>query len=449
MTGKKDLHALLGLGLKPDAATIIIFSEQINERLNYVCRFIFEHVLKIKYVLTSGNDEFQASRFFKINYSHDLINSAFHIIPAGLLNESSVNENKPEAVIKDNCLYFYNTEKADLHFDIFSAVFFMISRYEEWQTFAPDAHKRFELDQSILFKYKMHLKPVTDIWIMELRRALAKFYPQLLFPAVQYKTISTIDVDNLYAYAHKDFIRTLGAGVKDIFKGDFKNLSRRLKTITKQAVDPFDIYDSFSKYCNELNIPLIYFFLYRTGTSFDRTVKPTSPAFKNVFNKIQKNSGIIGLHPSYYSSENEYLLKSEIAQFSKALEKTVNLSRQHYLKFNIKSTPQQLIQNGIKTDFSMGFASGPGFRAGTSFPFYYYNFNEEKESELLLVPFCAMDGAYTIYNSTDPQQAFTSLQQLKEEVINVHGLFITVFHERTFAQHLHPGFADMYKNLLK
>lgn len=449
MTGKKDLHALLGLGIKPDSATVIIYSEQISERLNYVCRFIFEHVLKIKYVLTSGKDEFQASGFYKINYSHGLVNSAFHIIPAGLLSENSINERKPQTVIKDNCLYFYNTEKADLDFDVFSAVFFIISRYEEWQSFIPDSHGRFELAQSILFKNNMHLKPVTDIWIMELRKALARFYPQLVFPIVQYKTISTIDVDNLYAYAHKGLIRTIGAGVKDIVKGDLKNLSRRIKTITKKAADPFDIYGSFSKFCNELNIPLIYFFLYRTGTSFDRTVEPSSPAFINVFNKIDSQNGLIGLHPSYYSSENETVLRSETTQFSETLKEGVSLSRQHYLKFNITTTPQQLVQNGIKADFTMGFASGPGFRAGTSFPFYYYNFKEENENELLFVPFCAMDGSYTVYQSENAQQAFLSLQQLKEEVKKVQGLFITVFHERTFAEHLHPGFADMYKNLLK
>lgn len=449
MTGKKDLHALLGLGIKPDSTTVIIFSEQINKRLNYVCRFIFEHILKIKYVLTSGKDEFQASGFYKINYSNGLIDSAFHLIPAGLLNQSNLTENKPKAVIKNNYFYLYETEKSDMHFDVFSAVFFMISRYEEWQKFVPDSHNRFELDQSILFKNKMHLKPVADLWVMELRKALARFYPQLIFPALQYKTISTIDVDNLYAYAHKGFVRALGAGVKDIVKGDLKNLSRRIKTISKKVADPFDIYRSFSKFCNELNIPLIYFFLYRTGTSFDRTVEPTSPAFKKVFNKIISLNGLIGLHPSYYSSENINILKSEIAKFSETLTEDVCLSRQHYLKFNITTTPQQLVQNGIMADFTMGFASGPGFRAGTSFPFYYYNFKEEKESELLFVPFCAMDGSYTTYKSENAQQAFVSLQQLKEEVKKVHGLFITIFHERTFAEHLHPGFADMYKNLLK
>ncbi len=81
----------------------------------------------------------------------------------------------------------------------------------------------------------------------------------------------------------------------------------------------------------------------------------------------------------------------------------------------------------------MGFASKAGFRAGTSYPFYYFDFKTNMPLKLLAVPFCAMDGAYTVYESTQHDKAIKQLLQLKDKVKNVGGLFITVFHERTFS----------------
>ena len=95
----------------------------------------------------------------------------------------------------------------------------------------------------------------------------------------------------------------------------------------------------------------------------------------------------------------------------------------------------------------MGFASQIVFRAGTSQPFYYYDFNIEKKSELLFVPFCAMDGAYFIYNEVTPNEALQSLLNIANEVKKVNGLFISVFHERTFYNEIYEGFGNVYKTL--
>lgn len=95
----------------------------------------------------------------------------------------------------------------------------------------------------------------------------------------------------------------------------------------------------------------------------------------------------------------------------------------------------------------MGFASTAGFRAGTSHPFFYYDFNEEAGGSLLMVPFCAMDGAYTVYGKTGPGQAQQELLELARETARVNGFFISVFHERSFSDHLYPGFGTLYKNL--
>ncbi|MGZ4089727.1 MAG: polysaccharide deacetylase family protein [Bacteroidia bacterium] len=449
MTDKQGIRDVLNLDVEPSSPTIILYSEQVSERLNYTCRFIFEHVLKMKFIITSGIEEFEASRFYKINYSPEILDGVLQIIPAGLLHQTGITNEKPPVFKVNNNICFYAGKEGDLKFDIFSAVFYMISRYEEWQDFEADKHGRFEITQSILFNNKVQLKPLVDEWIMELRKAIALYYPGIVLPVLKTKTISTIDIDNLNAYAGKGFVRTTGALMKDVLRCDFKNFSRRIKVLRGKEKDPFDIYSSFTKFCKDNNVAVFYFFLFRSGTPFDRTVETKSPAFKKAIDDVINNNGYVGIHPSYYSSEDEKQMRSEIKEFSKTLGMPVTLSRQHYLRFNIKKTPGMLMQNGIYTDFTMGFASSPGFRAGTSHPFYYYDFENEKETGLLFVPFCAMDGAYTVYDKKPPAEALQSLMKIKKEVEKVNGLFITVFHERTFAEHLFPGYGEMYKTLLK
>lgn len=449
LTNLQHIRSLFKLDVEGRSTGFIVYYEQPSERLSYTCEFIFSHVLGVNYSLTNSVYEFEYSTFNKINYSATNFAESFRIIPSGLLSESKLNTSfKPEAMRKQNKLYFFENG-GDQGFDVFSAVFYFISRYEEWQDFAADVHLRFESKNSILFREKCHLKPVVDSWILELKAALEKFYPQCNFPQKQMQVISTIDVDNLYAYKLKGILRTGGAFAKDLLKGDISNARERLKVVGGKQKDPFDIYDGISTFCKEQKTPLFYFFLFRTGTKFDRTVDPASGAFKKVFDVIKKESAYIGLHPSYFSAYDEHILQNEVKLINSSLEEPVVFSRQHYLRFNIKTTPKQLLKNGIRVDFTMGFASTAGFRAGTSFPFYYYDFSSESKSELLFVPFCAMDGAYTVYNKTLPESALVEFEALKEEVRKVHGFYITVFHERSFSDRLYKGFGALYKKLHK
>jgi hypothetical protein len=449
MINEDGLHKLLNLGRVEGPVTFIVFSNKISNRLSYVCEFIFNSVFKVNFILTENKNEFEASTLAKINYSDTPIINSFQIFPSSLLFEKGVNEKKPTPEFENNLIYFFkNNKPTNFHFDVFASVFYFVSRYEEWQNYEKDAHGRFELNQSILFKNNFHLRPVVDIWIEELKLALQIKYTSIQFPKREFKIIATIDVDNLYAYKSKGFVRTFGASLKDLLRFDFKNLTRRIKVISNKIPDPFDIYEDFSKFCNEKNISLIYFFLFKGGTKFDRTVNPLSNSFNKAFESIKRYKAFIGLHPSYYSSKKVNLFTKEVNNFSHKLNMQVKLSRQHYLIFDIRTTPNLLLENKILADFSMGFASGAGFRAGTSMPFYYYNISAEEKTNLLLVPFCAMDGAYFIYNKMDTLEAQSSMEKIKEEIKKLNGLFITVFHERTFAQHLYKGFGEMYKKLL-
>ncbi len=450
MLNRQGLNLLLN-ATKEGATPVIIYCPTTPERLIYTCEFVFNTVLKVQYLITSSKSEFEASPHFRVNYSAEHFAGIVQVMPGPLLFDTGIAEKKPAPFFKNELIYFYKTAEPItgylFHFDIFSAVFYFISRYEEWQVFEKDGHGRFEAGASLLFQNKQHLKPVLDLWIGEFADFLRAANAGLEFPSKQFHVISTIDVDNLFAFKHKGLLRTAGAAIKDIFKRDVKNLKARFSAISGRSPDPFDIYEDVSAFCSGLQIPMIWFFLLRSGTKYDRTVHPESVAFKNIFKILKSKNALIGLHPSYDSAYEKNRLTREATTISDALGEKVCLSRQHYLRFDIRTTPGLLIENGIEMDASMGFASSPGFRAGTSHPFYYFDFSKEKKAGLLFFPFCTMDGAYFVYTKTSPDETLISMLNLATEVKKAGGFFTSVFHERTFSNHLYPGFGTLYKNL--
>jgi len=408
-------------------------------------------LLSVPFRITSSTEEFDQYPHLKINYSNFLFASALQILPNGLLFQKGINQNKPELVSIRNLHRLFQTNYSPqdniLEYDLFSMTFFFISRYEEWQNFKKDEHDRFAAKQSILNKYDTLHRPIVDLCVFELKEKLKILFPNINWPEKKAGLISTIDVDNLYAFKGRPIWRTIGAGLKDLLKRDIQNFKTRIKVLSKKQNDPFDIYYEVAAFCKKESLPLIFFFLYRNATKYDRGLKPGSTSFLEVFKKLKKFSLFFGIHPSYYSSTEKTIIASELFQLEKDLGQKVIFSRQHYLRFDIKTTPRLLINAGIEVDFSMGFSDTVGFRAGTCFPFYYFDFENEKQENLLLMPFCLMDGAYSIHHKKDKNAILKEVTDIAKDIKKCGGNMITVFHERSFYNHLYPGFGTLYKEL--
>ncbi len=447
---QQDLQALLQLTVSSQASVITVYSPVTYNRLNYVCQFVFNHVLNCQYTITNSVEAYKASAF-KLNYSDTNFNDGLQIHSLGFLEDNAELPIEPVFnELKGNKVIFLSPETNANHllsFDVFSAVFFFISRYEEWYSNLRDEHQRFEAKHSWLFKNNILQTPIVDEWIYTLKEELIKQFSSLSFPKKQFKFISTIDVDNLFAYQHKGAVRSVGGTLKDLASRRFTNVKERLQVLFKTKKDPFDVYEELSKHALDNKYPLIYFFLFSNATKYDRTVSPKNPIYKKVVNTIKEYQGLIGLHPSYNAYASDSLLQHELNNWHTSTNYKVTLSRQHYLRFDIRQTPVLLLKNGILADFSMGFASQIGFRAGTSHPFYYYNFTTEQAETLLFVPFAWMDGYYFIYESIDTNILFNQVLHLAQSVKKVNGLFVSIAHERSFSDTIYKDFNTTYKKL--
>ena len=129
---------------------------------------------------------------------------------------------------------------------------------------------------------------------------------------------------------------------------------------------------------------------------------------------------------------------------------TIQSSRQHYIRFTLPDTFRNLLENGLRFDFSMGYGSVNGFRASITTPFYWYDLANEKQTELLLFPFCFMDANSFYEQKYTAQQALEEMRHYYRAVQNVSGNLIMIWHnsflgtDKTFA-----GWKEAYEQFIK
>jgi hypothetical protein len=76
----------------------------------------------------------------------------------------------------------------------------------------------------------------------------------------------------------------------------------------------------------------------------------------------------------------------------------------------------------------MGYGSINGFRASFTNPFYWYDLMQEKQTELLLHPFCYMEANSYFEQKLTVENAGNELRTYYEVVKKVNGQLITIFH---------------------
>ena len=141
----------------------------------------------------------------------------------------------------------------------------------------------------------------------------------------------------------------------------------------------------------------------------------------------------VGIHPSFGSNYKEGKLKEELQRLESIIKRDVVDSRQHFLKLAFPNTYRGLIDLGIRNDYTMGYASYPGFRASICHPFYFYDLELELKTTLKIHPFVVMDATFKYYLEFSPQQALFLTQELLEEVKKVSGTFTLLWHNETFS----------------
>ena len=222
---------------------IIIYCKNPNSRLNYILKLIFTEVLKIDYSLVDNPDLFLADNRIKINYSDCEFKDALQIIPSGLLEENRIHQFPVRTGEWQNIPVIFINENQFFPFDILSAAFYMVTRYEEYLPYIPDKHGRFEADQSIAFRKKFLRIPVVDLWCKLLADKLNIFeYCKGIQPS-NFRFRLTVDIDRAWFYKNSGTLRNLAILSRDLFLFRFELFKARLSVLIGQKSDPADTFE--------------------------------------------------------------------------------------------------------------------------------------------------------------------------------------------------------------
>lgn len=160
----------------------------------------------------------------------------------------------------------------------------------------------------------------------------------------------------------------------------------------------------------------------------------------------------VGIHPSFVSEDasGKGVLPVEISRFSKIIGKKPEKSRQHFIRLTLPNTYLRLIANDVREDYTMGYASHIGFRAGICTPYYFYDLNEDHETSFKVFPFQIMDVTLRFYLNMEPQKATEEIGNLMQEVKNAGGTFISIWHNESLTDRgKWKGYKEVFYNMNK
>jgi hypothetical protein len=415
-------------------------------RTAYVLEWLFGQQLGVPYRVSTAASTIAACT---IAYGV-IVPGCIHMPATGLLRENGIREQALEIGSFEGVpvLFAAKDNGYELPFDLFSAVFYLLSRYEEYLPFVPDKHNRYPATDSILYHMDCLQRPLVDEWVSMLAECLIQ--RGIPVKRKQYNYLPTYDIDMAWSYRHKGLLRNAGGLAADLLKGRLGPAVQRLRVLGMGAKDPFDSFSELDQWHRDFGCDALYFVLCADGTTaYDKNTSLGHPAMVKLLRRLAAQYKL-GIHPSYYTEGNKDKAIAELRALSAASGQQVSISRQHYIKLQLPDTYRMLIEMGIQEDFSMGYGAHFGFRAGTANSFCWYDLQKERVTKLKVHPFCFMDATSRYYPGMGATTAFALLREMQVLVERHHGTLITVCHNFTLGTDRGwPGWADAYADWLR
>jgi hypothetical protein len=381
-----------------------------------------------------------------VNYSNVDIDNSVKITPHKILFEKDIVEQ--EITIEQDFNFFKTSELSTIKYDILATSFYMISRYEEYLPSTLDKHDRFKAENSLAFNNNFLDKAVVNRWAILLREKILNFFPEYEFINNEFSYISTFDIDIAFAYKNKGVKRFLGGGIKSLIKGDLEDFSKRINYMFGIEKDPFDVYEYLLDVIKKNNLETKFFFQVGEVGEFDKNIPLKSKKYQDLIRRIDVIADV-GIHPSYISNYSQRILDKEIENLSNVLGRVVDISRQHYLKLFMPNTYRNILGKGIKEDYTMGYASQIGFRAGISTPYPFFDLIEDEKKILMIFPFQVMDVTLNQYLCLNSEEALKEIKDIIAEVKGVEGTFITLFHNETLSEMRYwKGWRSVFESMI-
>ena len=390
---------------------ILIYTHQINARIRYVFTHFFDTYIDNTIQITDVLETFIAHNGPKFSYTNQKLSNEFFVHANPLLFEQGVREQEIKiSRWQTTPVFFASKKESSIPYDVFAATFYMLSRYEEHIPHLKDDMNRFYTSGSLAGKHKFANKPVVDMWARQFLDCFSEVFPEILVkpPTLRLQTI--LEIPEAFAYKSKSMLRTLVESGFDFFNLRFVKLFERFAVRLSFRPDPYDIYKSWIALHQKTNISTKAMFMFASPSANDRNIS----IFKHRFlERIKDVADYVptSLLASYQSTDQPQLLQIEVNRLSEVLHHPLNDIRQHLVRLRFPTTYDYFAKLGFANDYSLQFVDYLGYRAGTGFPFQFYNLSKEQRSNLFIHPVVANEAI--LRNQRSPRKARRLLEQCK------------------------------------
>lgn len=300
--------------------------------------------------------------------------------------------------------------------------FTSLQRKEEYNNSSLDAKGRFIPENSALYMAGKSKQPLVDELFDEM-------FPGVYAQKYTYEAIPTFDIDNAYAFRGKGVLKNIGGMVKNVIS-DFGRTKARLR-YWAGAADPYDTYSYIVETCKSFGLrPVFFIQMGNYNNGYDTNIWFDTPDGRSLIRFLAEH-GQIGLHPSYASNFNKELLQREYATLADIVGNPITKSRQHFLMLRFPETYRNLSELGISEDYSMGWASQTGYRAGTTRPFLWYDMEHAEFSGLTVFPFPCMDGTMHEYLKMSVEESVNEAEKYVGAAKKYNGVFVPLWHNHS------------------
>ncbi|WP_299431313.1 polysaccharide deacetylase family protein [uncultured Maribacter sp.] len=426
---------------------LLIYTHKITPRFSYIMRHMFTKILGIKIILTTTVEDFIKHKGPKITYTKQPLQNEFFVRSNDLLFEQGINAIDISINDWDGVPAFFATgERSSIPFDVFSASFYLLSRYEEYLPHVKDMHGRFPPKESIAYQNDFLQIPLVDLWALKLLDALKEKFPDVEVVKRKYNFTSIIDVTSSHCYAYRGIVRGISGFLLDLVYFRLKRIVQRVTVLFNPSKDPYNNYEYLIDLHKKYSIKSMFFFQFASYSTYDKNVSTNNNKFKFLIKSVADYS-LVSLATSYSSFGNVTLIKKEKKELSSVINRPINYSRIRYNRVDIPETYRNLVEAEFTDDYTMGYTSEIGFRAGTCTPFYFYDIPLEIQQPIKIHPFAVHDYALTKEKSV--KDILSKVTVIKSRVKEVNGSYNAIFSNELLGGDSKINWLKIYTEIIK
>ncbi len=410
---------------------LLIFTQNLTPRVDFIFKHICQRILGLEIGFTSVIEEFISHAGPKLSYTKQPMGNELFVQSYGLLEQVGVEDLEISVKPWENTFGFFAVGgKSALPYDIFSAAFFLLSRYEEYLPHVKDELGRFPAIESLGYQHGFLMHPVVDIWAYKWKALLQQTFPDLSFPKKYPKMHSLLKIAQPYEYAQKGFVRSFSGYVADLAKFRFRKIFKRTRVVLGVDKDPFDVYDWIISATQSGTSKLTVFFLLGDHPDLRHGFNSYRKKFRSLM-KYMSDYNEIGLLFSYNALTDTEVLKQEKRQLEETTHRQLSAAMNSDFLVMLPELYRILVEQEIERDYSMVYEDTPGFRAGTCTPFLFYDLDYEIKTPLVIHPIAfTTEGFNKKYESDSLQR----ISVLYEKVVELNGTFSVFFNVEDFSE---------------